>query len=255
MAIAGKLIGALIGSIAGPFGTLFGGLVGHLFDRAAEERQALDPRMSGAAGVFADPVSQAQINFLTCLIGLSIAVANAGGRARVSHVDALKDFFRQSVPYGGDDQELIQKLIDEMFANRDRIDIQGMCAYYRSVSAWEGRLLLLQLLFRIALSDAEGITREEEDLIRRIAILLGLDESAYRRVRASFVRDKTGAFEILGVDPDSSIEEIKKAYRKLVVENHPDRVANLGPEFVTLAEEKFKAVQQAYEEVRRAKGF
>jgi DnaJ like chaperone protein len=255
MAIAGKLIGALIGSIAGPFGTLFGGLVGHLFDRAAEERRALGSEGPGVAGLFSDPVSQAQINFLACLIGLSIAVANAGGRVKASHVQALKDFFSRNVPYGGEDQELIQRLIDEMFANRDRIDVQGMCAYYRSVSSFEGRLLLLQLLFRIAVSDQQGVSPEEEQLIRRVAVLLGLEESIYRGVRASFVREELAAFEVLGVAPNASIDEIKKAYRKLVVENHPDRVANLGPELVKLAEEKFKAVQRAYEEVRRAKGF
>jgi DnaJ like chaperone protein len=51
------------------------------------------------------------------------------------------------------------------------------------------------------------------------------------------------------------VEEIKSAYRQLMMANHPDRVANLGPEFVKVAEEKFKVIQQAYEEIRREKGF
>ncbi len=254
MAIAGKLIGALIGSIAAPFGTVFGGLIGHLFDKAVEER-----RMFGGASGFrrplVDPVSQAQINFFACLVGLSIAVAETDGRVRMSHVDTLKDFFRRHVPYSWNEQELVQRLIDEMYANRDRIDIEGMCAYYRSVSSFEGRLLLLELLFQIAQADGEGLTASEESIIRRIAILLGLDERTFHRVRAGFAERGSDAYEILGVGRDASVQEIKSAYRRLMVENHPDRVANLGPELVKLAEEKFKAIQTAYEEIRRQKGF
>ncbi|MGA2763527.1 MAG: DnaJ domain-containing protein [Spirochaetia bacterium] len=54
---------------------------------------------------------------------------------------------------------------------------------------------------------------------------------------------------------DADVEQIKAAYRQLTIQNHPDRVANLGPEFVRVAEEKFKAIQEAYEEIRRRKGF
>ncbi|HEY9593296.1 MAG TPA: TerB family tellurite resistance protein [Spirochaetia bacterium] len=259
MAITGKLLGALIGSIAGPLGTIIGGLIGHLFDRAAEERQSFgaaeDARI--AAGVWGetDPVSQAQVNFLTCLIGLSISVAQADGRVKTSHVAAMKEFFRTHFSFPSVDQDVIQRLIDEMYANRDRIDVQGLCAYYATVSTPEGRVLLLRLLFQIAQADAAGVTRNEEELIRRIALMLGLGEQAFRQVRAEFIRQTGGAWQVLGLAPDASIDEIKAAYRRLSLENHPDKVASLGPEFVKVAEEKFKVIQEAYEEIRREKGF
>jgi DnaJ like chaperone protein len=262
VAITGKLIGALIGSIAGPFGTLFGGLIGHIFDRAAEERQFLGTasraRISAgerAWGQSADPVSHAQVNFLTCLIGLSIAVADADGRVKSSHIDAMKAFFRQNFSFPSVDQQLIQRLVDEMYRNRERIDIQGLCAYYAAVSSLEGRVLLLRLLFQIARADAQGVSRTEEELINRIALLLGLGEQIFRQVRAEFMRETGRAWKILGLSPDADVENIKSAYRQLSLQNHPDKVANLGPEFVRVAEERFKAIQAAYDEVRRERGF
>jgi DnaJ like chaperone protein len=261
MAFAGKLLGALIGSVAGPLGTIIGGFIGHLFDRASEERQLLGVTQAPHLGPggdpwgTTDPVSQAQVNFLTCLIGLSITVADADGRVKVSQVEAMKEFFRRNFSFPSVDQELIQRLIDEMYRNRDKIDVQGLCAYYAALSTFEGRILLLRLLFQIARADAGGISHTEEELIRRITLLLGLGEQAFRQVRAEFVRESGRAWEILGVSPQASVEEIKAAYRQLTMQNHPDKVANLGPEFVKVAEEKFKAIQEAYEDIRREKGF
>jgi len=262
MSIAGKLLGALIGSIAGPFGTLFGGLIGHLFDRASEERNYVpgaeawrvdDPQEGGRGR--ADPVSQAQINFLTCLIGLSVTVASVDGGVKKTHIEAMRTFFRRNFSFPAADQYLIQRLIDEMYKNSDRIDVQGLCAYYAALSTPEGRVLLLRLLFQIARADAAGVTRREEELILRISRMLGLGEQVFRQVRAEFIRESGRAWEVLGIDRGAGVDEIKNAYRQLSLANHPDRVANLGPEFVKVAEEKFKAIQEAYQEIRREKGF
>jgi len=202
-----------------------------------------------------DPVSQAQINFLTCLIGLSLAVAETDGDVRASHLGAMKEFFHRNFSFPSVDQELLQRLIDEMYANRDRIDVSGLCAYYAAVSTIEGRVLLLRLLFQIARSDPRGVSGGEEERIRRISLLLGMDDSEFRRVRAEFMGNGHAVWDVLGISPDADVEEIKAAYRQLVIANHPDRVASLGPEFVKVAEEKFKTIQEAYEEIRRQKGF
>jgi DnaJ like chaperone protein len=260
MPITGKLLGALIGSIAGPLGTILGGFIGHFFDRAAEERQFLGAasaaRLASESGWSnGDPVSQAQVSFLTCLIGLSISVADADGRLRASHLQAMKDFFRRSFSFDNSDQQVIQRLIEEMGRNSDKINVVGLCDYYSALSTFEGRILLLRLLFQIARSGVEGVTRTGEDLIRRIAVNLGLGEQDFRQVRAEFLRSSRAAWDVLGISPGSSIEEVKLAYRQLSLKNHPDRVANLGPEFVKVAEERFKAIQAAYDDIRKERGF
>lgn len=58
-------------------------------------------------------------------------------------------------------------------------------------------------------------------------------------------------YEVLGVSPEASLEEIRAAYRRLVAQYHPDKVQHLGPEFQKLAHEKFVAVQQAYQRLKR----
>jgi len=255
MEFRGKLIGALIGSFAGPLGTILGGLIGHLFDKAHEERINSGDNFGLGGAYRVDSVSRAQVNFLSSLVGLSMAVANIDGHVKVTQVDELKRFFRNNLPFAHDDQLLLQKIIDETFKNRDKLDIGMLCSYYRSVSTYEGRLLLVQLLFKIAGADKNGITASEENLIQHISMLLGLDSGAYSRIRAEFIHEASRAYKILGVSRDASIEEIKTAYRKLATENHPDKVANLGEEFVKLAEEKFKVIQEAYQEIREERHF
>jgi DnaJ like chaperone protein len=252
MAFKGKLIGALLGSLAGPMGTILGGLVGHLYDRATEERGA---RIGQRAGWGADSISAAQLDFLTSLIGLSIAVANADRHVRVSQVEALKAFFTQNFPYSQEDHRVIQAVIDETFVNRDRLDVDALASYYRLSSSAAGRLLLLRLLFKIAEADQRGISEAEEQLIRRIAATLRIDAASYRNVAAEFDHKDDRTYSILGVTPEASNDQIRSAYRKLAARYHPDTVANLGEEFTKVAEEKFKLINEAYGEIRTQRGF
>lgn len=255
MAFKGKLIGALLGSFAGPMGTILGGLIGHLFDRATDERQAAEGLSSYSYRTAPDSIQAAQLSFISSLIGLSMAVANADGQVKVSEVEALKSFFKTNFPYSEEDHGLIQKMIDETFRQRNKINTDGLCGYYRSISSLSGRLLLLRLLFKIAVADTQGVSSQEEALIRRIAGLLGIDSYNYKSIRAEFVKEESKAYQILGVSPESSEAEIRSAYRKLASQHHPDRVNNLGEEFVRVAEEKFKLINEAYDEIRQEQGF
>ena len=255
MAFRGKLIGALLGSLAGPMGTILGGVIGHLFDRAAEEQEAVRRLAGSDAADGGSAVSDAQLAFISSLIGLSVAVANADGRVRVSEINALRDFFRRDFPYSEEDQQLIERIIDETFLRRDRLDVEALAAYYRAVSSPAGRLLLLRLLFKIAAADRDGMAEAERGMIQRIAALLAVSPLDYRGVQAEFEQADGRAYRILGLEPGASESEVRSAYRRLAAQHHPDRVANLGEEFVRVAEEKFKSINQAYAEIRRQRGF
>ena len=60
------------------------------------------------------------------------------------------------------------------------------------------------------------------------------------------------AYEILGVNPDATLPEIKEAYQTLIQKYHPDRVDDMGPELKEIADAKTKEINQAYQELKKA---
>jgi DnaJ like chaperone protein len=248
MEFKGKLFGALLGSLAGPMGTVLGGLIGHLYDRAAEERKA---RLGGGAG---DAIPAAQLDFLSSLIGLSVLVASADGRVRVSEIEALRSFFRHTFSFSEGDQRLLQRMIDETFLRREELDLVTLCRYYRGCSSPSGRLLLLRLLFKIAAADRAGVDEGELRLIRRIAAELGIDAATLLSLEMELAGGQQ-AYAVLGLSPGASDEAVRSAYRRLAAQYHPDTVSSLGEEFVQVAEEKFKALGQAYSQVAKERGW
>ena len=118
---------------------------------------------------------------------------------------------------------------------------------------YHSRLELMHLLYGIALAD-NRIQKEEQLLINQIAYYLGISSSDHQSIQSMFGKADDSAYKILGVDRNASAEEIKKAYRKLAAENHPDKVSYLGEDFQKDAEEKFQKINEAYEKIKKDKG-
>jgi DnaJ like chaperone protein len=88
-----------------------------------------------------------------------------------------------------------------------------------------------------------------------IANSLGISAADYNSISAIFIKKDNQSYKILNVSDNASNEEIKKAYRNMAVKYHPDKVANLGEDIQKVAEEKFKAVNSAYQAIRQERGF
>jgi DnaJ like chaperone protein len=253
----GKLIGALIGSLAGPIGTLLGGLLGHLFDRAKEEQTTLGSLRPG------DSITAAGAKFLSSLIGLSVAVTGVGAEARDAQIAALKSFFRENFPYTEEDQRTLEWIIDESFRKRSELNVSALCRYYKSTSSPSGRLLLLRLLFKIAAVDSSGPSPEQLALIRLIAAALGVGAATVSSLQAEFhspdrnveTLSREQAYSILGIPREAADEAVRSRYRRMAAQHHPDKVAILGEEFVAVAEEKFKLINEAYSVIGRERGW
>ena len=102
--------------------------------------------------------------------------------------------------------------------------------------------------------DAEEARLKEDKAIKRICGYIGVSPADFHSIRAMYVQETTGTYTILEVDPSATNDQVKRAYRKMAAKFHPDKVAHLGDEFGKLAEEKFKAVNDAYEKIKKERG-
>ena len=118
---------------------------------------------------------------------------------------------------------------------------------------YEPRLQLLHYLYGISLADGE-LHVSEIRVINQIAAGLGIQASDRDSIHAMYFRDADADYKILEIDKNATDEEIKKAYRKMAVKYHPDKVDGLGEEVKKSAEEKFKKLQEAYENIKKARG-
>jgi DnaJ like chaperone protein len=116
------------------------------------------------------------------------------------------------------------------------------------------RLQLLHFLFGIAQAD-DHVAESEIQIIHRISNYLGIRQADFDSLKAMFYKDVSAAYTILEVSPQATDEEIKKAYRKMALKYHPDRLGSLAEDLKKGAEEKFRKVQEAYETIQKERGF
>lgn len=115
---------------------------------------------------------------------------------------------------------------------------------------------LLEGLFHIAIADGQ-YHPNEDDFLSRVAELFGLDERQFRSMRARFVPDAApDPYAVLGVDPDTDMDEIRAAWRAAVRDTHPDRLVAQGmpEEAVKIAEKRLIALNRAWEEIQMTEG-
>jgi len=188
-------------------------------------------------------------NFPTSLMLLSAAVMKADGKVLKAELDYVKKFFLQQ--FG---QEAGRKYILELKDILQReVPLQRTCTDIRQSLTAEVRLQLLHYLFGISKSDGH-VSAVEVKLIQEIAGYLGISAGDFASIKAMFYKDPDTAYKILGLKDSASEEEIKKAYRKLAVKYHPDKVQHLGKEFQSGAKEKFQKIQDAYETIKKERG-
>jgi DnaJ like chaperone protein len=116
--------------------------------------------------------------------------------------------------------------------------------------------MMVDILLRVAVADG-AMSASEEQMIRSAVRIFGFSESVYEKIRSRYVQTFDRYYAVLGVNPGDSNETVKSRYRKLVMEYHPDRVVARGlpEEFAKYAQDKFREIQEAYEKIRKERGF
>jgi DnaJ like chaperone protein len=243
MSVWGKVLGGAAGfALGGPIGALVGALAGHAVDMMQQDE-----------GDVAVADGTKEIAFTIGVIVLGAKLAKSDGHVNRKEVDAFKQVFH--IP--AHEMANVGRVFDQA-----RRDSRGFEPYARQLAGMfaGNRPVLEELidgLFHIARADGR-IAEEEIDYLGRLAEIFGFSARDWDRIRAAnmVTQEPCDYFCILGVTRDASDKEIRDAHRKLVLQNHPDRLVAQGmpQEFVDIANEKLATINAAYDEIKKLRG-
>ena len=245
MASFSKWLGASIGwTFAGPIGGILGFVLGSLIDGfsdvdLADFRQHHQTTAATSSG-----------DFEISLLVLAAIVIKADGNIDRRELEFVRvNFIRM---YGEERASKAFKLFKGIMKDQN-INTRLICQQITRHMDHPARLQLIHFLFGVAQSDG-NVTEAEMRKIYTISGYMNINVHDFNSIKAMFYNEVDSSYKILGVTKSSSASEIKKAYRKLVKKYHPDKLRNLGPEHVKGAEEKFRQVQKAYEQIQKERG-
>ena len=248
-----KWIGGAVGwALGGPIGGVMGYWLGKMFSDDSLARDDGHQTMGGKQprGTRNQTRQTRSGDFALSMVVLSAAVMQADRRVLKSELDYVKQFFRTN--FGQAEAEQLTLALREALKNP--VDVRGVCMQIRANMPHAKRLLLLQYLYGIAQADRNVDLREVE-LIRRMASFLGVSDKDRASIEAPFHSDKPDPYTVLEIGHDASDADIKKAYRRLALKFHPDKVRDMGEAYAKQAETRFLEVQEAYESLKKIRGF
>ncbi len=234
----GKWItGGLGWAFFGPIGGILGFALGSIFDSAEIHTKVYTGESS-------------RNGFIVSLLVLVSAVMKADGKVLKSELDFVKKYFLDN--FGVDASREAMILLRDIL--KQQVPLRDVCVQIRENVDYSSRLQLLHLLFGVAYADGV-VSAEEERVIHEISGHLNISAQDYESIKAMFIVNINNFYTILEVEPTATNEEIKKAYRSLAVKHHPDKVSYLGEDVRKNAEQKFKKINEAYEKIKKERGF
>ena len=237
MGMFGKWLGGGLGFVmGGPIGGLLGFLVGSMIDSTTEE--------SGSHTAVHGRTTRG--DFSMSLIVLVAAVMKVDGKVVRSELDYVKKFFVQQ--FGQDSaREALHTLKDIL---KQDIPVRDICIQIGRNMDYSSRLQLMHLLFNISLADTV-LHPKELDLLEKISGAMGIASDDFRSIKNMFIPETDSSYKILEIERTATNDDVKKAFRRMAMKYHPDKVSHLGDEYRKTADEKFKKVNEAYDRIKK----
>ncbi|MGB0146863.1 MAG: TerB family tellurite resistance protein [Flavobacteriaceae bacterium] len=184
------------------------------------------------------------------LLALASVVIKADGKVDQSELDYVRRYFVQA--YGKERANTTFRLFNDQI-KKSGVSAVNLAQELKAYLRYESRLQVLHFLFSVA--KADGLVSESEvKQLEIIARAFGLNLNDFNSIKAMFFDQPDRAYEILEVPKTATDAEIKKAYRTMVKKYHPDKLQDMDEAYRKGAEEKFRAVQEAYERIQKERG-
>ncbi len=239
MAKFGKWIGGGLGwAIGGPIGAIFGFAIGSMVDGSGNVHSSRSPYSRSGRSTTGGYVSS--------LLVLVAATMKADGKVLKSELDYVKKFLVHN--FGQESAAEAISILKDIL--KQEIPVTEVCLQIKQNMNYSSRLQLIHFLFGIANADGH-VDERELKLIEQICVAMGINTPDIESIKAMFVKDTGYAYKILEISKDASDDDVKKAYRRMAMKYHPDKVNYLGEDFQKTAKEKFQKVGEAYEQIKK----
>lgn len=244
----GKLaFGSLGMIIGGPLGAIAGVALGH---------HLIDKNMSIVDGQIPfNKVDQAQASYFICIFSILGKMAKADGKVTRDEISVVEQFISyMNMPMK--EQEFAKKIFNQ--AKQSTYAIEDFAGQFYQINRDRPAVLIsfLDVLFKLAAADGK-LHHVEEEILNRIKQIFHISDQQYDSIKAIYFKDVDKYYQKLNCTTESTNQEIRANYIKLVKDFHPDSIVSKGlpEEFLQFAKERFQEIQEAYEKIRNERNF